>query len=68
MKINPIYLDKFIKSKNCYLYPVTRGVYLAFDKSSLDYLDVEFMFTPKYSVDLYVKETLEQLYKISYLI
>lgn len=68
MKINPIYLDKFINTKYYYLYPVTKGVYLSFDKSTLDYIDVEFMFTPNYIVDKYVLEKLNELYSISYLI
>ena len=43
MKINPIYLDRFIKSKNAYLFPVTSGVYLRFNAYTLEYEDVEFM-------------------------
>lgn len=68
MKINPIYLDKFINSKYYYFYPVMKGVYLSFDKSTLEYIDVEFMFTPNYIVDKYVLEKLNELYSISYLI
>ena len=68
MKINPIYLDRFIKSKNAYLFPVTSGVYLRFNSYTLEYEDVEFMYTPKYNVDRYIKEQLEHLYSISYII
>lgn len=68
MKINPIYLDRFIKTKDGYLFPVIRGVYLKFDINTLFYEDVEFMFTPKYNIDMYVKEQLEHLYSISYII
>lgn len=68
MKINPIYLDKFISTKYYYLYPVTKGVYLSFDKNTLDYIDVEFMYTPNYIIDKYVLQKLNELYSISYLI
>ena len=68
MKINPIYLDRFIRTKNAYLFPVINGVYLSFNIYSLEYQDVEFMYTPKYNIDKYVKEQLEHLYSISYII
>ena len=68
MKINPIYLDRFIKTKNAYLFPVMRGVYLSFNVYTLVYEDVEFIYTPKYNIDIYVKQSLEHLYSISYII
>lgn len=39
--INKNYLDRFIKSRIEYLYPVNKGVYLAFDKKSLEYIGLE---------------------------
>lgn len=39
--INKNYLDRFIKSRFEYLYPVNKGVYLAFDKKSLEYIGLE---------------------------
>ena len=39
--INNQYLDKFKLSKHEYLYYLKRGVFLAFDKNTKEYLGIE---------------------------
>lgn len=68
MKINNNYLDKFIKAKDCYMYPITKGIYLTFDITTLEYIDVVMYYLPKYHIDKYANEKLEELYSRSYLI
>lgn len=39
--INKNYLHFFIRSRIEYLYPINKGVYLAFDRKSLEYIGLE---------------------------
>ena len=47
MKINKSYLHLFKRGYNEYLYKVSNGVYLAFDKNTLDYIGIELFYLPK---------------------
>lgn len=41
IKINNAYLDQFISAHHEYLYPISKGIYLAFDKKSLEFIGIE---------------------------
>ena len=45
-KINHQYLDRFSKRRYEYLYPVTKGIYIAFDSESLEYIGIELFYLP----------------------
>lgn len=40
IKINNCYLDQFKLSGHEYLYPVSKGIYLAFDKFTHEYIGI----------------------------
>ena len=44
--INKGYLDYFYETKNEYLYQVHNGVYLSFDKATLEYKDIVLYYLP----------------------
>lgn len=44
IRINNCYLDKFKLSYNEYLYYIDRGLFLAFDKDTLEYKGLELFF------------------------
>lgn len=47
IRINNQYLNRF-KKNNCeYLYMITKGIYLAFDIESLEYIGIEMFYLPK---------------------
>ena len=43
--INKAYLDRFKKLHNEYIYPVSKGIYLAFDLD-LNYIGIELFYLP----------------------
>lgn len=46
IRINNQYLNRF-KKNNCeYLYMITKGIYLAFDIESLEYIGIEMFYLP----------------------
>lgn len=47
IKINTNYIDRFKKTRCEYLYRVTKGIYLAFDIESLEYIGIEMFYLPK---------------------
>ena len=47
MKINKSYLHLFKKVRSEYLYKLVNGIYLAFDKNTLEYIGIEMYFLPK---------------------
>lgn len=59
--INKNYLDRFIKSRIEYLYPVAKGVYLAFDKKTLEYVGDELFYLAPISVDKEINKKLNEL-------
>lgn len=47
IRINKQYLYRFKKSRCEYLYPLSRGSYLAFDSDSLEYIGIELFYLPR---------------------
>lgn len=45
-KISPIHLDRFTKRRYEYLYPVSKGIYLAFDSETLEHIGIELFYLP----------------------
>ncbi len=41
IRINKNYIDKFYKNRLEYLYPLSKGLYLAFDSETLEYIGIE---------------------------
>lgn len=68
LKINKAYLNQFKLSHHEYLYPVSRGIYLAFDDETLEYIGIELFYLadPKKYNNL-VDETLNSLISINIL-
>ena len=46
-RINQLHIDKFIKSRCEYLYPISKGIYLAFHNDDLEYIGIELFYIPK---------------------
>ena len=65
MKINKIYLYKFKKFSYGYLFMIKRGVFLLFDKDTLEYIGVMNMVSYKEMRDIY--PTLGKLIALDYL-
>lgn len=65
MKINKIYLDKFKKYNFGYMFMVKRGVFLLFDKETLEYIGVFNKAYYKEMEDIY--PTIERLISLDYL-
>lgn len=47
IKINELHLEKFIKARCEYLYPISNGIYLAFDEDTLEYIGIELFYLPR---------------------
>lgn len=61
MRINKNYLNRFIKTKSDYLYPIKNGIYLAFNKD-YEYKGVEMFYSYDYvKVEKVAEEKLEEL-------
>lgn len=68
MKINKLYIDKFKLLHNEYLYPVKKGIYLAFDKDTFDYIGVELFYLIKYGdIEKDINDTLHKLMILDYI-
>ena len=65
MKINKIYLDRFKKFSYGYMFMVKRGVFLLFDKDTLEYKGV-FNMIP-YKEDKELEEVIDKLVALDYL-
>ena len=65
MKINKIYLDKFKRFSYGYMFMVKRGVFLLFDKETLEYKGVFNMIPYKEDKDL--EEVIDKLVALDYL-
>lgn len=65
MKINRIYLEKFKKFSYGYMFMVKRGVFLLFDKDTLEYKGVFNMIPYKEDKDL--EEVIDKLVALDYL-
>lgn len=47
IQINTNYINRFKKTHCEYLYMVSRGIYLAFDINTLEYIGIELFYLPK---------------------
>lgn len=47
IQINTNHLHRFKKTRCEYLYMITRGIYLAFDINTLEYIGIEMFYLPK---------------------
>lgn len=65
MKINKIYLDKFKRFSYGYMFMVKRGVFLLFDKDTLEYKGIFTMFN--YKEDKELDDTINRLIALDYL-
>lgn len=65
MKINKIYLDRFKRFSYGYMFMVKRGVFLLFDKDTLEYKGIFTMFNYKEDKDL--ENTINRLIALDYL-
>lgn len=65
MKINKIYIDKFKKFSYGYMFMVKRGVFLLFDKDTLEYKGIFNMIPYKEDKDL--EEVIDKLVALDYL-
>lgn len=65
MKINKIYLDKFKRFNYGYLFMVKKGVFLLFDKDTLEYKGV--FTTYPYKEDKDVMDAIDKLCYLDYL-
>ena len=65
MKINRIYLEKFKKFSYGYMFMIKRGVFLLFDKDTLEYKGI-FNMIP-YKEDKELDEIIDKLIALDYL-
>ena len=65
MKINRIYLDRFKRFSYGYMFMVKRGVFLLFEKDTLEYKGIFTMFNYKEDKDL--ENTINRLIALDYL-
>lgn len=65
MKINKIYIDKFKRFSYGYMFMVKRGVFLLFDKDTLEYKGV-FNIIP-YKENKELEEIIDKLVALDYL-
>lgn len=65
MKINKIHLEKFKRFSYGYMFMVKRGVFLLFDKDTLEYKGIFTMFNYKEDKDL--DNTINRLIALDYL-
>ena len=65
MKINKIYLEKFKKFSYGYMFMVKRGVFLLFDKDTLEYKGIFTMYN--YKEDKELDDTINRLIALDYL-
>ena len=65
MKINKIHLEKFKRFSYGYMFMVKRGVFLLFDKDTLEYKGIFTMFNYKEDKDL--DDTINRLIALDYL-
>ena len=65
MKINRIYLDKFKKFSYGYMFMVKRGVFLLFDRDTLEYKGIYSIIN--YKEDKELEDTINRLVALDYL-
>ena len=47
IKISQQYIHRFKRWPHLYVYPITKGIYLAFDDKTLEYLGIEMFYLPR---------------------
>ena len=67
IKISYPYIDKFKRSNNSYLYPVSKGIYLAFDKYTLEYQGIQMYYNSAYYPMNKGDKVLEKLLYLGYI-
>lgn len=67
IKINMCYLDRFKKTYHDYIYPVSKGVYLCFDKNTLEYKGLHAFFNSAYYPVTKGEKVLERLICLGYI-
>ena len=65
--VNKNYLHLFKKLKREYIYPVQNGIYLAFDRDTLEYLGVEMFYLAPISIEKACDDKLKQLLSLGIL-
>ena len=65
MRINKLYLSKFKKFSYGYMFMVKRGVFLLFDKDTLEYKGIFTVYN--YKEDKYLDEVINRLVALDYL-
>lgn len=66
LKINLAYLNRFIKTKNDYLFPIKKGIYVSFDKVTLEYRGMQMFYNTAYYPLGQCEETLNKLLSLGY--
>ena len=64
---NKNYLHLFKKLKKEYIYPVQNGIYLAFDRDTLEYLGVEMFYSAPITIQDVCDNKLNQLLSLGVL-
>lgn len=67
IKISYPYIDKFKRSYRSYLYPISRGIYLSFDKNTLEYTGIEMFYNSSYYPLEKSEKVLEKLFYLGYI-
>ena len=66
MKINNAYLDRFIKTRTGYYYPLSKGLYLSFDNDGY-YIGIEMFYLPSIKVENQASDLLNKLISLDYI-
>lgn len=66
MKINRNYIERFIKTKTGYYYPLSRGLYLSFDKDGY-YIGIEMFYLPSIQVEGEATKLLNKMISLDYI-
>ena len=66
LKINYAYLNRFIKTYNNYLYPIMKGVYISFDRNTLEYTGMQMFYNSSYYPLSKCEDTLSKLLSLGY--
>ena len=65
--INKNYLHLFKKLKREYIYPVQKGIYLAFDIDNFEYIGIEMFYLAPISIENSCNDKLKQLLSLGVL-
>lgn len=65
--INKNYLHLFKKLNREYIYPVQKGIYLAFDSDNFEYIGIEMFYLAPISIENVCDDKLKQLLSLGVL-